>query len=186
MKGNTLVILVAIIAAIILVMYVSDKLQANKNKVFEQTFANIKTSVVAPKLSRSTDNENLAKKEPKDPKDPNTEVYFYTGKARGIEYSIVYAKYLAQVNFDGAIAAIAKVFKNYNLQYTTASNKVNGLEGVLLTGTYQKNEKVYGIKEQLVKDTDIFWQFYVIYPKEQHDSDTLAQNYIDSIKIIKD
>ncbi|MDR3124696.1 MAG: hypothetical protein LBU10_02290 [Endomicrobium sp.] len=183
MKGNTLVILVAIIAAIISAMYVSNKLQANKSKVFEQTFANIKTSVVAPKLGRNVDNESLAKKELND---SNAEVYFYTGKARGIEYSIVYAKYPAQVNFDGAIAAITKVFKNYSFQYTTVSNKVNGLEGVLLTGTYQKNEKVYGIKEQLVKDINIFWQFYVIYPKEQHDSDALAQNYIDSIKIIKE
>ncbi|MDR1522639.1 MAG: hypothetical protein LBS29_01565 [Endomicrobium sp.] len=182
MKGNTLVILVAVIAALISAMYVSNKLQAKNERIFPQTFANIKASVVAPKLSRNNENENLAKKELKD---PDTQTYFYTAKVRGIEYSIVYAKYPAQVNFDGAIAAIAKVFKNNNFQYTTTNNKVNDLDGVLLTGSFYKDEKLYKIKEQLVKDTNTFWQFIVIF-LEAYNNETLAQNYIDSIKIIKE
>jgi hypothetical protein len=182
MKGSTLIILVAIIAAIISAMYVSNKLQAKQNKIFEQTFANAKTSVSAPKLSRSADNEKQAKEELKD---PNAEVYFYTGKAKGIEYSVVYAKYSAQVNFDGAIAAIANVFKNYDFKYTTTENKVNDLDGVLLTGNFYKNEKAYEIKEQLVKDNNTFWQFIVISPSGYNNTN-LAQNYIDSIKIIKE
>jgi hypothetical protein len=182
MKGNTLVVLITVIAVIISAMYVSNKLQAKKERVFNQTFANVKASVIAPKLSRSTENESLAKKELKD---PNAEVYFYTGKARGIEYSIIYAKYPAKVNFDGAIAAIAKVFKNNNFQYTTINNKVNDLDGILLTGSFYKDEKLYEIKEQLIKDNSIFWQFIAIFPRV-YNNDTLAQNYIDSIKIIKE
>lgn len=182
MKGNTLVILIAVITAVISAMYVSNKLQTKKEKVFDQAFTNVKASVIAPKLTRSAENENFAKEELKD---PNAEVYFYTGKSRGIEYSLIYAKYPAQVNFDGAIAAIAKVFKNNNLQYTTINNKVNDLDGILLTGSFYKNEKLYEIKEQLVKDNNTFWQFIVIFPRA-YNNETLAQNYIDSIKIIKE
>ncbi|MDR0723628.1 MAG: hypothetical protein LBF23_00360, partial [Endomicrobium sp.] len=163
MKGNTIVVLTAIIAAVISAMYVSNKLQAKHNKIFEQTFMNAKASVVAPKLNRNNDSEKQAKEELKD---PNAEVYFYTGKAKGVEYSLIYAKYPAQVNFDGAVAGIANSFKNYNFQYTTTENKINDLDGVVLTGKFNKNGQSYVIKEQLLKDTNIFWQFIVVFPNE--------------------
>ncbi|MDR1418277.1 MAG: hypothetical protein LBI80_03880 [Endomicrobium sp.] len=182
MKGNLLVILVAVIAAIASAMYVSNKLQTRQNKIFEQTFINAKASVSAPKLSRNADTEKQAKEELKD---PNAEVYFYTRNIRGVEYSLVYAKYPAQASFDGAIAGIANTFKNYNFQYTTKENKINDLDGVLLTGSFNKNETSYGIKEQFVKDNNTFWQFIVVFRNEYNNAD-LAQNYIDSIKIIKE
>jgi hypothetical protein len=38
-------------------MYDLNKLQSKNSKVFEQVFPDIKASVIAPKLSRSTSNE---------------------------------------------------------------------------------------------------------------------------------
>jgi hypothetical protein len=109
-------------------------------------------------------------------------VSFYQAHYRGIEYSVIFTEFSGESNLESGVESIKNVFIDDNFIFSAVNNQINDMQAVLIDGSFQKGEKSYGIKEQLVKKGHFFWQVIVVFPQSQK-NDKIADNFIRSIDI---
>ncbi|MDR0485901.1 MAG: hypothetical protein LBH29_04160, partial [Elusimicrobiota bacterium] len=157
----------------------SFRSQENKNAPVEQDLAEIHIKVEAAPLSRIYENERNIKEALKD---KVKDVYFYRGKYRNIEYSVLFAVYVREIETKSIIKAVEDSLKDNNLILRSENNGDNGIEGILLEGFFDKDNKKYVLRGQILKKGAMLWQILAVYPVSKN-SDALSQRFIDSIEI---
>jgi hypothetical protein len=103
MTKQTLFLLLLLLAALTAAAIFSFKSQESKNAPIEQVLDEIQIKVEAAPLTRNYDNERLVKESLKD---KVKEVYFYRGKYRNIEYSVLFAVYVREIETKSIIKAV--------------------------------------------------------------------------------
>lgn len=173
-KQGILIILFAVLAAFLIFFNLA-------NKPVTQNLKDSYISVKAPKLEKNTINELAAKE---NIKDNVTEILFYQSKSGDIAYLVTYAQYPKEVDLEKGIKSVINMFKNKSFSYSTEDNEVSGNEGKYISGTFTENRKKYGIKNQLIKKDNSFWQILVLYPDTKR-NEKKATSFINSIEITK-
>ncbi|MDR0822681.1 MAG: hypothetical protein LBN20_02730 [Endomicrobium sp.] len=172
------VLLIALVA-IAVTLY---KIQDNKNSPLEQVLNKSKITITAPPFTRSLSNEEKLKK---NPNDKIKEVHFYKSKYKDANYTLIFAQYLKEPILDSVAKSIQLSLKDNNLILTSTKNKIDGFEGIYLEGSFEKDNKKYALKNQVIKDKLNLWQVLVIYPQSEKSekNDILSDKYISSIEI---
>ncbi|MDR2860432.1 MAG: hypothetical protein LBV66_01190, partial [Elusimicrobiota bacterium] len=80
------------------------------------------------------------------------------------------------------VESIKNHFRDNNFKYETIPNKVSGLEGILIKGSFQRRNKKYGIRQQLIKKGNNFWQILAIF-EDSDKNNAEADKYINSVSI---
>jgi hypothetical protein len=62
------------------------------------------------------------------------------------------------------------------------NNSGSGIEGILLEGLFDKDNKKYVLREQILKKGAMLWQILAVYPVSNN-NDALAKRFINSIQI---
>jgi hypothetical protein len=182
MKQKNLLIIIIVLIIIVCAFFISNKIRDHKNTPILQSFPDVNIAIIAPPMKKSIQNERMIKDTLNN---KISDIAFYKTKYKNFEYLLVYTKYSNAINLKSSIDPIIKLFKSDNFTYKVINNEVKGNKGILLEGTFERNEKIYAIKEQLIKKSNILWQAVIIYPSSEKNN-ALAQNYINSIDILND
>ena len=155
------------------------KMDENKKIPVQQTVSEAFITVKAPPLERNTKNEDEAKAA----LGKNlTDICFFQSSHKGTDYTLIYAKYAKEVNLESGIKSVINLFKDNNFIYEIKENEINGNTGAYIEGTFDKDGKTFGIKEQLIKRGTDFWQILTIFPYNEK-TDALASEYIQSVNL---
>lgn len=171
-----------LLIALIIIFTVNSiriKREENKRMPVEQNIAEASITVKAPPLERNLKNEEASKAAlGKNLKD----IFFFQSSYKNTEYTLIYARYVKEVNLASGIQSVINLFKDNNFVYETAENEINAMPGAYIEGTFEKDGKTFGIKEQLIKSGADFWQILTVFPYNEK-TDAAASEYIQSIKI---
>jgi hypothetical protein len=179
MSKKTTVLLVLLLIILIGIAVASFKTYENKNMPIEQTISEAYITLEVAPLDRMSNNEDKIKNASKN---KIKDIYYYKGKYRNIEYTVIFASYSREVETKSIIKAIETSLKDYNLSLKSTNNEVSGLEGILLEGSFNKDNKRYIIKEQTIKKNSMLWQILAVYPNSRKNN-VLADKYLSSVRI---
>lgn len=167
------IILVIIFAA----SNISIKMNEKKKLPVEQHLPDAYITVTAPPVERNTANE-IATKESLG--ESLKTIVFYQTNLKQVDYTIIYAEYPREVNLESGIQSVINLFKEDNFIYETKENEIQENPGAYIEGTYERNDTQFGIKEQLIKRDNRFWQILVIYPFSEKNS-AAAEEFMKSV-----
>ena len=172
-------IIFASVIAIFIAFNIFAKKQENANAPREQYIESAKITVTAPPLERQ---EALEQRTKDMLKDKLKEAYFFSSSHKKADYLIRYYEYKNEIKLQTGIDSIVSKLKDNNLTYEVKENPAGPLEGLLLEGIFEKDNKKFGIKNLLIKDKTAFWQIMSIYPYSDKNNKT-AENFIKSASI---
>jgi hypothetical protein len=175
MKKIFWIIFTVIIAAFV-AGNISLRAKEKKNAPVEQYIEDAFITVTAPPMlvnekSANTTKEKLQNK--------IVSLAFYQSSYKKADYTVIYAKYLDEVDFEKGIQSVINAFKNDGFIYETKENEVSGNKGAYIEGTFERKGVKYGIKEQLIKQKTNFWQLLTVYPYSKKNAD-FADKFIQS------
>ncbi len=181
-KQNLLWMLFAVLVLIFAVSNISVKLNEKKKAPEEQHIQEAFITVTAPHLERNQGNEQSSK----DALKKNIKnILFFQATYKDADYTLIYAEYPKEANLQNGIDSVINLFKDSNFDYKASENEVSGNKGMFIEGTFDRNGKKFGLKEQLIKKDKHFWQLLVVYPVSKKNT-LAADNYIKSAVLDKD
>jgi hypothetical protein len=172
-------IIFAATVAVFLAVNVSLRASEKKNAPVEQNIELVKITVTAPPFVRQ---ESLEQKAKEALKDKAKTVYFFSSSYRKADYLVQYSEYKNEAKLQGGIDSLVSKFKDKKLEYEVIENEVSACKGMLLEGTFEKDGKKFGIKEQLIKRKTEFWQILTIYPYSEKNNKA-AGSFIKSVSV---
>ncbi len=179
-KENIFWLLLIVLVIILTINSIIIRNKESKKIPFEQNISEALITVKAPPFERNIKNEEAAK----DELGENIKnILFFQSSYKNIDYTLIYAQYAKEVNLSSGIQSVIKLFKDNNFVYEVTEKEINERSGIYIEGTFEKDDKVFGIKEQLIKNKSDFWQILVIFPYNEQNEEA-AKEYIESIKLI--
>jgi hypothetical protein len=180
--SNKIIYLVKILLVLLVIAFVTNNvlrhLQENKKSPTQQTLDDARLSIIAPTLEKISENETLKYSLAGKVKTVSS----YKSTYNGMEYSVRFIEFNGVAILSSGVESIKNLFKNDDFVFTDTHNEVDQLEGVFIDGHFKKENKDFGIKVQLIKQGNYFWQILVIYPQSEKNN-TQATEFIQSIKI---
>lgn len=180
MKKSFWVILVVIVSAFAAIN-ISAKNLDKKNQPVGQLLKEADIAVTAPPLVKQ---EALEQRTKEKLKDKAENIYYYSSTYKKADYLIYYCEYKHEVKLQTGIDSVVARFKDNNFQYEVIENEItDSAEGMLLEGSFEKDNEKFGIKQQLIKkDKTRFWQVLTIYPYSDK-NDKTAEEFIKSVSV---
>lgn len=171
--------LIIIFIALLLIAGAAYYVSYRQNLPQEQILADAFVTITAPQLNKDSVHEKylsvaLSGK--------IKTAAFYQAVQGKVQYLVRFNEFAETCVLESGVKSIENLLKNDNFVYTAVENKVDDMEGILLNGTFQRNGKEFGLKQQFVKEGNYFWQILVIFPTSKS-NEKRADNFIKSIKI---